>query len=495
MSLQLYNTMSGKKEPFEPYTPGEVRMYTCGPTVYDYIHLGNARAFVVPDVIKRYLQWRGYKVTHVQNITDIEDKIIAKASQEGVPFQTVVDRFTEAYLEDIARLNCQTPSVLPKASEHIEGIIDMIEELIERGHAYAVGANVFFAVESLPEYGALSGQSLDALVAGARVEVDEGKRHPADFALWKAVKPGEPAWDSPWGAGRPGWHIECSVMSTHYLGQPFDIHTGGADLIFPHHENEIAQSEAATGKKFVRYWVHNGYINVDGEKMAKSRGNFFTVRELFKKYAPQVVRLFLVSKHYRSPIEFNEEVMEATQRGYDRLVDAAELLRELVPEEYVGELKESLADEEANRLVRASQEAIDEFVRGMDDDINTAVALAAVYDLTRQVNAAAHQARAGTTEDMLKALGHALHTLETLTGVLGLELVRDEKAQEQPAMELVRGLVELAVDLRTAARKERAFDKADAIRDRLTELGIILEDTPQGTRWKLTDPGREARDD
>ena len=278
MSLQLYNTMSGKKEPFEPYEPGHVRMYTCGPTVYDYIHLGNARAFVVPDVIKRYLQWRGYKVTHVQNITDIEDKIIAKAAEEGVPFQVIVDRYTEAYLEDIERLGCQTPTVMPKASEHIPGIIDMIERLIERGHAYAVGANVYFAVESHSDYGALSGQSLDALVAGARVEVDEEKRHPADFALWKAAKPGEPAWDSPWGPGRPGWHIECSVMSTHYLGQPFDIHTGGADLVFPHHENEIAQSEAATGKKFVRYWVHNGLLKVGGEKMAASAGNFFTVR-------------------------------------------------------------------------------------------------------------------------------------------------------------------------------------------------------------------------
>jgi cysteinyl-tRNA synthetase len=495
LSLQLYNTMSGRKEPFEPYEPGHVRMYTCGPTVYDYIHLGNARAFVVPDVIKRYLQWRGYKVTHVQNITDIEDKIIAKAAEEGVPFQVIVDRYTEAYLEDIERLGCQTPTVMPKASEHIPGIIDMIERLIERGHAYAVGANVYFAVESHSDYGALSGQSLDALVAGARVEVDEEKRHPADFALWKAAKPGEPAWDSPWGPGRPGWHIECSVMSTHYLGQPFDIHTGGADLVFPHHENEIAQSEAATGKKFVRYWVHNGYINVDGEKMAKSAGNFFTVRELFKKYSPQVVRLFLVSKHYRSPIEFNEEVMEATERGYNRLVDAAELLRELVPEEYVGELKEPVADEEASRLVQASQDAVDEFVRGMDDDINTAVALAAIYDLTRQVNAAAHRAQAGASQDMLRALGHALHTLEALTGVLGLELARHAPAAEQPAMELVRGLVQLAVDLRSEARRERRFDTADAIRDRLAELGIMLEDTPQGTRWKLSAPDREARND
>lgn len=494
MALQLYNTLSGQKEPFEPYEPGHVRMYTCGPTVYDYIHLGNARAFVVPDVIKRYLQWRGYRVTHVQNITDIEDKIIAKANSEGVDFGVIVDRYTQAYLEDLERLQCQTPSVVPKASEHIDGMIAMIEQLIERGHAYAVGANVFFAVESHADYGCLSGQSLDALVAGARVDVDDEKRHSADFALWKAAKPGEPAWDSPWGPGRPGWHIECSVMSANYLGQPFDIHTGGADLIFPHHENEIAQSEAATGQPFVRYWVHNGYINVDGEKMAKSKGNFFTVREIFKKYAPAVVRLFLVSKHYRSPIEFNEDVMEATQKGYDRLVDAAALLSEMVPAEYVRELDQAdLQNNEAKHLVSAVREAVDHFVKGMDDDINTAVALAAIYDLTRQSNAVAHRAQSGAADEVLQALGYALHTLQSLTGILGLSLVREPAANDDGAMAIVEDLMELVLELRTEARKERAFDRADKIRDRLSTMGILLEDTPQGTRWKLTSGGRDEQ--
>lgn len=487
MALHLFNTLTGKKERFEPYSEGHVRMYTCGPTVYDYIHLGNARAFVVPDVIRRYLEWRGYRVTHVQNITDIEDKIIAKAMQESVDYKVIVERYTRAYLNDIERLGCQSPTENPKASEHIDGMIEMIETLIDKGHAYAVGANVFFAVTSLPEYGSLSGQSLDSLMAGARVGIDEGKRHPADFALWKEAKPGEPAWDSPWGAGRPGWHIECSVMSSTYLGQPFDIHTGGADLIFPHHENEIAQSEAATGEKFVRYWVHNGYINVDGEKMAKSKGNFFTLQEILKEYSAQVVRLFLVSKQYRSPIEFNDEVMAATERGFQRLWDAVTLLRNVVPSEYVlEEIPTALEDQDGQALLKAVEAAVAEFKRGMDDDFNTAIALAAIYDLTRQTNAAGHRAQSSEpAADLLRALGYALHTISTLSGILGIDLTHWEGVSAAASSKITDGLMDLVMELRNEARQEKAYDRADRIRDRLTELGIILEDGPQGTRWKL----------
>lgn len=492
MGLHIYNTRTGKKERFEPYEEGHVRMYSCGPTVYDYIHLGNARAFVVPDVIKRYLQWRGYRVTHVQNITDIEDKIIARAQEEGVDYTQVVERYAQAYREDLEKLNCRIPDENPKASEHIDGMINMIRTLIDRGHAYTVGSNVFFSVTSFPEYGNLSGQSLDALKAGARVDVDEGKRHPADFALWKAAKPGEPAWDSPWGPGRPGWHIECSVMSSTYLGQPFDIHTGGADLIFPHHENELAQSEAATGKPFVRYWVHNGYINVDGEKMAKSKGNFFTLRDLMKKYSPQVIRLFLISKHYRSPIEFNEEVMAATERGYRRLVDAVTNLRETVPPGYVAPVRaDSLSDADARQLVEGIGRAIEQFHNGMDDDFNTAVALAALYDITRLANAALQRVREHQSDDLFKALGYALHTLTTLGDVLGLDFSVEKPVVDGASSNLVNDLVELIVALRAEARQQRDYERADRIRDSLMSLGIELEDGPQGTRWKLV----RARDD
>ena len=379
MSLRLYNTLTRQQEAFEPLDGKTVRMYSCGPTVYDYIHLGNARAFVVPDVLKRYLKASGYDVIHVQNITDIEDKIIGRAQEEGVSFRVIVDRYAQAYFEDLEALGCQKPDHNPKASEHIDDMIALIERLIERDLAYVSGGDVFFAVHKFPNYGRLSRQSLDDLIAGARVEVGEEKRHPADFALWKAAKEGEPYWESPWGRGRPGWHIECSAMSMHYLGQPFDIHTGGADLVFPHHENEIAQSEGATGKPFARFWIHNGYINVDGEKMAKSRGNFFTLRDILKSYPAPVVRLFLLSKHYRSPIEFNQEVMESTQRGYERLTEAVAALRRRVAGEYVTEDRPETDDEAAAEVYAFVDRQREQFHQGMDDDLNTPVALAALY--------------------------------------------------------------------------------------------------------------------
>lgn len=480
MSLYIYNTLHGKKEEFKPVTPGKVRMYTCGPTVYNYVHLGNARAFIVPDMMKRYLFMKGYEVTHVQNITDIEDKIIQQSLDEGVDYRVIVDRYTAAYMEDMDALGWLRPDVSPKASEHVTGMIEMIGTLIERGHAYVQGGDVLFAVTSLPSYGALSGQSLEALEAGARVDVDEGKRHPADFTLWKAAKPGEPQWQSPWGPGRPGWHIECSVMSSTYLGQPFDIHTGGSDLIFPHHENEIAQSEGATGKPFAHFWIHNGYINVDGEKMAKSKGNFFMLRDILKKYSAQVVRLFLVSKHYRSPIEFNEEVMQATERGYQRLVEAASALRRAVGLPAA----RSSADEGAEQAA-AIDEAVarcrQQFIAGMDDDFNSAVALAALYDLGRAMNRWTAGLQGPVAAPMHEALASALNTFEELAGVLGLTF---EATGPAASDDLVDALMQLVIEMRQEARKAKQYAQADRIRDALAEMGIILEDGPQGTRWR-----------
>lgn len=497
MKLYLYNTMTRRREPFEPLEEGRVRMYSCGPTVYDFIHLGNARAFVVPDVIKRYLRYLGYEVTHVQNITDIDDKIIQRANEEGVSFREIVDRYSAAYFEDLEALGCVRPDVNPKASEHIPAMIQMIEALFAKGLAYESGGDVLFDVNRFPAYGALSRQSLGELVAGARVEVAEGKRHPADFVLWKAAKPGEPAWESPWGPGRPGWHIECSAMSTTYLGPSFDIHTGGADLVFPHHENEIAQSEGATGKPFVRYWLHNGYINVDGEKMAKSRGNFFTLRDILKEYPAPVVRLFLISKQYRSPIEFNRSVMDATLRGYRRLAETMQALRERLGEveaadggvEAVAEGREG--DPQADAILAVVREQEAHFHAGMCDDFNTPVALAALYELARAANSWARRPEGELSPQGERALRHLAARFSTLAGVLGLDLSSAEPVEAAPS-DLTAELVQLLIDLRHEARQRREFAQADRIRDALASLGIRLEDGPDGTRWRMDRPAREG---
>lgn len=493
MSLRLYNTLTRQKETFEAADGRTVRMYSCGPTVYDYIHLGNARAFVVPDVLKRYLRMSGFDVIHVQNITDIEDKIIGRAQEEGVEFQVIVDRYAQAYFDDLEALGCVKPDHNPKASEHIPEMIEIIQNLIERDLAYVNGGDVFFAVHNFPNYGRLSGQNLDDLVAGARVEVGEEKRHPADFALWKAAKPGEPYWESPWGRGRPGWHIECSAMSMHYLGQPFDIHTGGADLVFPHHENEIAQSEGATGETFARYWVHNGYINVDGEKMAKSRGNFFTLRDILKSYPAPVVRLFLLSKHYRSPIEFNREVIESTRRGYERLTEAVAALQRRVASEYVSPDRPETSDGLAAEIYEMVDRQRQQFRNGMDDDLNTAVALAAIYELARYANGWTHRPEAELTPPVQKALGNLLHELMFLADTLGLDLTSDPQSSGGTP-ELVDDLIGLLVQLRHEARQQRDFTLADRIRDGLSDIGIVLEDGADGTQWKMVDPdsGQES---
>ncbi len=464
--LKVFNDLTMEREEFVPLEPGKVAMYVCGPTVYDYFHIGNARTFVVFDAIRRYLEYRGFKVTFVQNITDVEDKIIRRAAERGTSPEEVARQYTDAYLEDSAALGIKPADVQPKATEHIAEIIDFIQRLVDRGYAYVVDSDVYFDTSRFTEYGKLSHQSLEDLEAGARVEVDERKRHPADFALWKAKKPGEPGWDSPWGEGRPGWHIECSAMSTKYLGETIDIHAGGADLIFPHHENEIAQSEAASGKPFARYWLHGNLLNVGGQRMGKSLGNFVTVREARRQYDPEVIRFFLLSAHYRSPLNYTPESLESAKGALERLYNAAVTLEHLARPERLAR-EQGRADEFHARLPKYK----DQFTAAMDDDFNTADAISALFDLVRDAHASlGPDAPAGVAAE-------ALALLRELGGVLGL-LGRagglDDLAEE----------VQSLIDQRQAARARRDWKESDWIRDELAAKGIILEDTPSGVRWK-----------
>ncbi|MBM7582890.1 cysteinyl-tRNA synthetase [Caldicoprobacter guelmensis] len=461
--MKLYNTLTKRKEEFVPLHEGEVRMYSCGPTVYDYFHIGNARPFIIFDTLRRYLEYKGYKVVFVQNFTDIDDKMIKRANEEGITVKELGDRFIDEYFKDADALGIKRATFHPRATQHIDDMIDLIKKLIEKGVAYEINGNVYFDTSAFPEYGKLSGQKLEELEAGARVEVEEGKKNPMDFALWKAQKPGEPGWDSPWGKGRPGWHIECSVMAMKYLGETIDIHAGGQDLIFPHHENEIAQSEAATGKPFARYWLHNGYINVNNEKMSKSLGNFFTVREIMKRFDPEVVRLFMLSAHYRNPINFSEDMLKQAQSALERLYNCKANLLHLIEN---APCKEPSEEEKAfiQRLVGYKLR----FEEAMDDDINTADALAVIFDMVRDINS---QLSAGSSK---QAVEKAYALLDELTGVLGL-LRKDPRQELDPEIKAL-------IEKRQQARKEKNWALADQIRDELKARGIILEDTPQGVR-------------
>ncbi len=457
--LKIHNDLTRRKEPFEPLEPGKVRMYVCGMTVYDLCHLGHARVMVVFDVVYRYLKALGLEVTYVRNITDIDDKIIARANERGEPFHELTERYIRAMREDAAALGVLPPDLEPRATEHLPEIIAMIERLLERGHAYrAENGDVYYDVRSFPEYGKLSGKSIDDLEAGARVEPGEGKRDPLDFALWKAAKPGEPAWDSPWGPGRPGWHIECSAMSTSALGDTFDIHGGGADLTFPHHENEIAQSEGATGHPFVRYWMHNGFVRINDEKMSKSLGNFFTVREILERYQPEEVRYFILTSHYRSPLNYDDEHLDNARAALTRLYTALRGLPEAEP---------------------AGAEAFEaRFHAAMQDDFNTPEALAVLFELVREIN----RLRADD-EAAAAGLGAALRRMG---GILGL-------LQQAPEDYLRAGVadsglsdaeIEALIARRAEAKAARDWAEADRIRDRLHEAGIVLEDGPEGTTWR-----------
>ena len=460
--MQIYNTMTRKKEELVPLVPGQIRMYACGPTVYNYFHIGNARPFIVFDTLRRYLEYKGFQVTFVQNFTDIDDKMIRRAHEEGTTVAELGERFIAEYYRDADALGIERASANPRATQHIGEIISLVQKLIDGGHAYAAGnGDVYFAVRSFPGYGKLSGQNIDDLENGARVDPTEQKRDPLDFALWKGEKPGEPAWDAPWGRGRPGWHIECSAMSMAILGESFDIHAGGQDLIFPHHENEIAQSEAATGKPFARYWMHNGYINVDNQKMSKSLGNFFTVRDIAKEFDLEAVRMFMLSVHYRNPVNFSRELIQQAETALTRLRTARERLEEA---QRVQETAEDAAFTASLDGFRARFEA------AMDDDLNTADAIGALFDLVRACNTFVTEPRGGAAIDAAKAL------FDQLTGVLGLLQHKQEEAMPEEALRLL--------DERQQARKAKDFARADALRAQLKEMGYAVEDTAQGPKLK-----------
>ncbi|RDV82298.1 cysteine--tRNA ligase [Ammonifex thiophilus] len=471
--IQVYNTLTKRKEPFVPREPGRVRMYVCGPTTYNYIHLGNARALVVFDTVRRYLEYRGFRVFFVQNFTDIDDKIIKRAAEEKMDPRELALKYIEAYFEDADQINIKRADVHPRVSDHLPEIIELISLLIDKGFAYVAEGDVYFAVRKFPEYGKLSGRQLSELRAGARVEPGENKKDPLDFALWKKAKPGEPSWSSPWGEGRPGWHIECSAMALKYLGPELDIHGGGSDLIFPHHENEIAQSEAATGRPFARYWLHNGFITVKEEKMSKSLGNIFLLREVMEAYPPSAVRLFLLSTHYRSPLAYTPEYLEGAAKALSRLRSSWLFLLEAQnqAEEFSGG---------AEQLARLDEWEQD-FAAAMDDDFNTARALALFFDLAHEINSWA-ELRPLPPAPVLR---RALSLWVAFNRVLGLfPERRGLPVVEQERTEVIEDLVKLLVEIRQEARQRKDWATADRIREELKNLGIILEDTPAGTRWR-----------
>lgn len=459
--MQIYNSQTRKKEEFVPLHPGKVGIYACGPTVYDYFHIGNARPFITFDVLRRYFEHRGYQVTFVQNFTDIDDKMIKRANAEGITVKELGDRFIKEYYQDAKALGIRPATVHPRATEHIQEIIHLVKTLQDKGYAYEVNGDVYFDTKKDAGYGKLSGQNLDDLEAGARIDVDDVKKNPADFALWKAQKPGEPAWESPWGLGRPGWHIECSAMSMKYLGETFDIHAGGKDLLFPHHENEVAQSECATGKTFARYWMHNGFINIDNEKMSKSLGNFFTVRDILKEYNPEDVRMFMLSAHYRSPVNFSRDMMAQAHSSLQRLYTARDHMLFLLKSASDRPLN---ADEEA--LLARVGESMKRFDDAMDDDLNTADALGAVFEIVKDANVSLNDQSAKA------AVEKTLQSLTELTNVLGLLM---KKADDGLPEDIQR-----MADERAQARKEKNWKRSDELRDALAAAGYIVKDTPQG---------------
>jgi len=483
--MEVYNTITRRKQTFQPREPGKVGIYVCGPTTYNYIHLGNARPMVFFDTVRRYFKHKGYDVIYVQNFTDMDDKIIKQAGEEGMDPLDLTRKYIAEYFKDADSLNVRRADIHPRVSEHIPDIIALVDKLVQNGSAYVVDGDVYFEVRKFAGYGKLSGRTLEDMQAGARVDVDERKRDPMDFALWKSAKPGEPSWDSPWGPGRPGWHIECSAMSLKYLGSDFDIHGGGFDLIFPHHENEIAQSEAATGKPFVRYWMHNGFITINEEKMSKSLGNFFLVRDILAKYPGELVRFFLLSTHYRSPLDFDDEKLSAAGRGLERIKTGVRLLSEALGRPQ-GEEDTGIASEFNATLdsLKSSFEA------AMDDDFNTALAIGVVFDLTREVNTAVQRLRGTLSPSDREALLKAKELFNTFNGVLGIFKVDQNSGDilldgvPGDSSGLVEGLINLIIEVRQESRKKKDWASADRIRDGLKKLGIILEDTPQGVRWK-----------
>ena len=463
--MKIFNTLTRRKDEFVPLEEGKVRMYVCGPTVYNYIHIGNARPMIVFDTVRRYFEYKGYDVNYVSNFTDVDDKIIKKANEEGVDASVISERFIKEAQKDMADMNVKEATYHPKATEEIDGMIDMIQTLINKGHAYAVDGTVYFKTRSFKDYGKLSKKNIDDLEAGHReikVNGEEGKEDPLDFVLWKPKKEGEPSWPSPWGDGRPGWHIECSVMSKKYLGEQIDIHAGGEDLIFPHHENEIAQSEACNDKEFAHYWMHNGFLNINNVKMSKSLGNFFTVREIAEKYNLQVLRFFMLSAHYRSPLNFSAELMEASRNGLERILTAVDRLRTL-------NVQGEACTEEENEQIKVFDALVAKYEAAMEDDFNTADAISAIFEMVKAANIHVTETSTAAFRDQI------LSEIVRLCDVLGIKTEKKE--------ELLDDEIQALIDERQAARKAKNFARADEIRDELLAKGIILKDTREGVKW------------
>ncbi|MDV9655272.1 cysteine--tRNA ligase [Clostridioides difficile] len=463
--MKVYNTLTRTKEEFVPLEEGKVKMYVCGPTVYNYIHIGNARPFIIFDTLRRYLEYRGYDVTYVQNFTDVDDKIINRSHEEGISPEEVAAKYIKEYFVDCDGLGIKRATVHPQVTDNIQQIIEFIKELEDKGYAYAVNGEVYFDTNKFEGYGKLSGQKQEDLEAGARIEVNDQKRHPMDFVLWKAKKEGEPGWDSPWGEGRPGWHIECSVMSKRYLGETIDIHAGGQDLTFPHHENEIAQSEARSGKTFSKYWMHNGYININDEKMSKSKGNFFTVRDISKLYDLEIVRFFMLSAHYRNPVNFSDEMLNQAKAGLERLYNTKEKL-----EFTLSNLVESPLTEKEVELVKELDDFRQKFIDAMDDDVNTADAVSVIFELAKLINSNVDE------NSSLEFAKKCLDEFNELTGVLNIVNKKKDTVLDKDIEELIQK--------RTDAKKNKEFQLADDIRQQLLGMGIVLEDTRQGVKWK-----------
>ncbi|MFH0735757.1 MAG: cysteine--tRNA ligase [bacterium] len=464
----LYNTLTNKKEEFVPINDKNVTMYVCGPTVYDYFHIGNARSFLMSDILRKYLEYKGYNVTFAMNLTDVDDKIIKKANAEGVTADFIAKRYSEAFFEDIKKLKVKPATIYPKATEHIKEIINIIQKIEENGYAYNIDGNVFFDVVKFKDYGKLSGKNIDDLISGARIEINEEKTNPLDFALWKKTKPNEPFWESPWGNGRPGWHIECSAMSTKHLGETIDIHAGGNDLIFPHHENEIAQSECAYNKKFVNYWLHFGFLNINDEKMSKSLGNFFTARDILKTYSAESIRLLFSQSNYGSPLNFKAELLDAAQKGLDKINNFITRLDEII-----------LLNRSGNTPAFIIEDYKKQFEEVMDDDFNTPKAVAVIFDFVRDANKILDE-NTNIDSEFVKRIKDFLYN--TAEGVLGIIAPVNEF---KPDNELTDKLIELLIQLRIDAKLEKNYKLADTIRLELDKLSIVLQDTKTGTTFKI----------
>jgi cysteinyl-tRNA synthetase len=468
--LKIYNTLTKQKEEFKPLNPPNVNMYVCGPTVYDYFHIGNARTFIMSDIIRRYLEYKGFKVKYIMNLTDIDDRIIKKSIEEKRDARSVAEFYTSAFFEDIRMLKVKEADIYPKATGHMTEMVEMIKKLVENNYAYNVGGNVFFDVSKFKGYGKLSGKKTDELEAGARVDVNEEKKNPLDFALWKKAKEGEPSWESPWGKGRPGWHIECSAMSCKHLGESFDIHAGGNDLIFPHHENEIAQSESATGKKFVNYWIHFGFLNIDNEKMSKSLGNFTTARDVLKLFSAEAIRLLFIQTHYGGPLNFSDDLLTAADKGLDKLVNLAQKVE--------NELNQNKPEGVEPEFDFKKYE--DEFTNAMDDDFNTPRATAVIFDFVKDINKAIAENENISIEFYRKVESFLKKTAEDVFGIIDFSQLSHgiDGAHE-------KDLIELLILIRSNAKKEKNYTLADSIRDELSRMGIILEDSKEKTTYKV----------